>query len=208
VSRCSSNQSTQRADALRSDPPEAEDSAGHGRVQCVSGMTLASPLMTGVVAKVRVLVARKTGARQVARLRLTVEQPSSVITQRTKTSDASKSIGPEQNAPIKSKSDRTRRHTAVTHKPALAYLIKWKANQKGRRPLVSRLSSALARVGAERGFRFRSARTRKRDYSRWTLRNSSCGRWALRGWKTKTPYRPAYPDRRARWSSSVDVCLF
>jgi hypothetical protein len=44
-----------------------------------------------------------------------------------------------------------RRHSAVTHKPALAYLIEWKANQKGRRALVFRLSSALVRVCAERG---------------------------------------------------------
>ena len=55
------------------------------------------------------------------------------------------------NASVKSKSDGHRRQTAITHKPALAYLIEWKANQKGRRPLVIRLSSALVRVCAERG---------------------------------------------------------
>jgi hypothetical protein len=58
-----------------------------------------------------------------------------------------KSISPEQNAPMA----RERRHTAVTHKPALAYLVEWKAKQKGRRPLVYRLSSALVRVCAQKG---------------------------------------------------------
>jgi hypothetical protein len=52
---------------------------------------------------------------------------------------------------MQSKPSRNRRQTAVTHKPALAYLVEWNANQRGRRPLVTRLSSALARVCAERG---------------------------------------------------------
>jgi hypothetical protein len=52
---------------------------------------------------------------------------------------------------MKSMLDRNRRQTAVTHKPALAYLVEWNANQKGRRGLVYRLSNALVRVCAEQG---------------------------------------------------------
>jgi len=55
------------------------------------------------------------------------------------------------DAPMESKFKRDRRHTAVSHKPALAYLVEWKANQKGRRALVYRVSSALARFCAEKG---------------------------------------------------------
>jgi hypothetical protein len=55
------------------------------------------------------------------------------------------------DAPMKSWLDRNRRHRAVTYKPALAYLVEWKANQKGRRALVYRVSSALARFCAEKG---------------------------------------------------------
>jgi hypothetical protein len=51
----------------------------------------------------------------------------------------------------KPKLDRHRQRTTVTHKPALAYLVEWEANQKGRRALVLRLSSALVRVCAEKG---------------------------------------------------------
>jgi hypothetical protein len=54
------------------------------------------------------------------------------------------------DAPKKPKSGR-RQRTVATHKPALAYLVEWKANQKGRRALVYRLSSALARACAEKG---------------------------------------------------------
>jgi hypothetical protein len=62
-----------------------------------------------------------------------------------------KSISLEQNAPMKSKLDRNRRRIVVTHKPALAYLVEWKANQKGRRALVYRLSNALVRTCAAKG---------------------------------------------------------
>jgi hypothetical protein len=63
-----------------------------------------------------------------------------------------KFINPNQNTPKRSKLDHNRRRrTDVTHKPALAYLVEWKANQKGRRALVYRLSSALARLCAEKG---------------------------------------------------------
>jgi hypothetical protein len=62
----------------------------------------------------------------------------------------SKSISPEQNAPPASL-DRDHQDTAATHKPALAYLVEWKASQKGRRSLVYRLSNALVRVCAEKG---------------------------------------------------------
>ena len=55
------------------------------------------------------------------------------------------------DAPVGSKLHRTRRQTAVTYKPALAYLVEWNANQKGRRALVFRLSNALVRVCAEKG---------------------------------------------------------
>jgi hypothetical protein len=56
------------------------------------------------------------------------------------------------DAPVGSKLHRTRRQTAVTHKPAIAYLVEWNANQKGRpRALVFRLSNALVRVCAEKG---------------------------------------------------------
>jgi hypothetical protein len=63
----------------------------------------------------------------------------------------SKLITPEQNAPMRAKLDRNRQRSAVTHKPALAFLVQWKANQKGRRALVYRLSNALVRVCAEKG---------------------------------------------------------
>src|SRR5215469_12507033 len=38
-----------------------------------------------------------------------------------------------------------------SYRPALAFLIEWKAKQKGRRSLVHRLSSALVRACAEKG---------------------------------------------------------
>jgi hypothetical protein len=52
---------------------------------------------------------------------------------------------------MKPKLDRNRWRAAVSHKPALAHLVEWEANQKGRRALVFRLSNALARVCAEKG---------------------------------------------------------
>ena len=52
---------------------------------------------------------------------------------------------------MKSKLGRNRRRSALTHKPALAYLVEWNAAQKGRRSLVYRLSNALVRVCAEKG---------------------------------------------------------
>ena len=58
---------------------------------------------------------------------------------------------PRRPTPQASNLDRDYRHSAVTQKPALAYLVEWKANQKGRRALVFRLSSAPARVCAEKG---------------------------------------------------------
>jgi hypothetical protein len=78
---------------------------------------------------------------------------------------------------MKSKLDRNRRQAAVTHKPALAYPVEWKANQKGRRPLVFRLSNALVRVCAEKGV---SSALRKRDSS-----SLSTGR--ARGYSFPTP---------------------
>jgi hypothetical protein len=62
-----------------------------------------------------------------------------------------RSINLGQNSPIEPKLGRNSRRATVTYKPALAYLVEWEANQKGRRALVFRLSNALARVCAEKG---------------------------------------------------------
>ena len=103
-----------------------------------------------------------------------------------------------------------RRQTAVMHKPALAFLIEWGADQKGRRPLVLRVSSALARICAERGVPvllcpYTGTRLFPVDLATEFMREVGAS-WST---TTTTPHRPTDPERRwtvagaaARWEIS------